>query len=54
MTKAWGSYTLIVKETATGKVVYSESYKGMSGTAMMDEAKYYRGQYPAPKYTIDW
>lgn len=54
MTKTIGQYTLTITDNETGKVVHKESYKGMSGTAMMDEAKYYRRQYPATKYTIDW
>lgn len=50
----WGFYTLTVTEIQTGKVVHKESYSGMSGTAMMDEAKYFRKKYPAEKYDIDW
>ena len=50
----WCTYTLTITENKTGKVVFKQEYKDMSGHAMMDETKFYRSQYPATKYTIDW
>lgn len=49
----WGEYTLTISKD--GVVVKEIKYEGMSGTAMMDEAKYWRHQYPESEgYTVDW
>lgn len=53
MTYEWGKYTLTI--SLNGKVIKTVEYKGMSGTAMMDESFHWRRQYPASKgYSIDW
>jgi len=54
MTYRWGEYLLVVTENESGKVVYSKRYENMSGTAMMDEHKFFRRDYPMPKYRIEW
>lgn len=49
------TFTLTVTEILTGKVVFTEVYKGYSNTEMMDEMKeLYRTQWPRDKYRIDW
>lgn len=49
----WGDYTLTI--TYKGEVVKELNYTGMSGTAMMDEAKFWRRQYPENEgYLINW
>lgn len=54
MSNEWGRYTLTVTDLRTQEVVFKDEYKGMSGNAMMDEAKSLRLQYPSKHYRIDW
>ena len=54
MTYRWGEYLLVVTENESGKVVFSKRYENMSGTAMMDEHKFFLRDYPMPKYRIEW
>ena len=50
----WGQYTLTVTDR-NGNVVKEIKYEGMSGTAMHDEGKYWRNQYPEKDgFTVDW
>ena len=55
MTKllAHGTYTLTI--TKDGKVVKTVEYTRMSGSAMMDEAFYWRRLFPETDgYKVDW
>jgi len=54
MTYRWGEYILVITDNESGKVVYTKRYENMSGTAMMDEQKFFRRDYPMPKYRIEW
>ena len=49
----WGKYTLTISKD--GVIVRTIEYKGMSGNAMIDEAKYWHSVYPKEDgYTVDW
>lgn len=51
----WGRYTLVVREKATGLIVETIEYRGMSGNAMMDEQKHiHNTKYPRDLYVIEW
>jgi len=54
MTYRWGEYLLVITDNESNKIVFSKRYTNMSGTAMMEEHKHYRRDYPMPKYLIEW
>ena len=52
-TTTWGLYTLTI--SLNGQVIKTIEYKGMSGTAMMEEEYMLRFDYPkSAGYSIDW